>query len=431
MRILACIVIAAGVALGSSSLLAQPATTQAVDHVQQTIAALRERKLPATFADLAPAPVPNDKNAALDIEEAAVMTAGDDGGPSSSSLSFSEQLPYPKEWFDLARRNALANREAADLLHAARMKAAIAWPNPPTAPLDDWMKAGLGSLANFRQLANVTKDIALVQHFSGEESQAIESLRDLEFLGQAGGHKPFVVAQLVSVGILAMQAHATQVIAAELKVAPAADPQGVAQRAAVKALIADLLDDAKLRSAYRRGILEERTILIEGALAGDAASSRPAQWADRIAAYDAMAHAVDKNPWEKLDPIDAIDAENWFGSSDDRFRHVVWQTIALRRMAAASLACALYRNDHGGYPPDLAALVPAYLDKIPVDPFARDGAPLRYAIVDKGTRPLIGTVGPDGQPTAPGLHQKAAYCGSHITNGPDDTWLDLTPWQEH
>jgi hypothetical protein len=50
-----------------------------------------------------------------------------------------------------------------------------------------------------------------------------------------------------------------------------------------------------------------------------------------------------------------------------------------RQMNQTACALAIYRADHGGYPRTLAELVPKYLDKIPEDTFARDGAaPIHY-----------------------------------------------------
>ncbi len=40
------------------------------------------------------------------------------------------------------------------------------------------------------------------------------------------------------------------------------------------------------------------------------------------------------------------------------------------------IALELYHREHGDWPPDLAALVPRYLDAVPIDPM--DSAPLRY-----------------------------------------------------
>ena len=427
MRSLALLLVAS-LAVGASAISAPPASTQsAVDPVEQAIAALHERKLSATFADLAPAPIPDEKNGALDIVKAAAISGGNDGGPSSSEMEYGDELPYSKEWFDLARRNATANAEAATLLHSARIKAGIAWPNPPTAPFEKWLG---GSFAKDRQLANVIKDIALYQHFNGEEAQAIESLRDLEFLGDAVSRKPFLIAKLVSIGISGAESHATQIVAAGLKIKPAADPEGSVQRAAVRSLISELFDDATLRNAYRRAMEEERTLLIEKVRGGDLS----AVWAvidfpGSIAAYDVLAGAMDKHPWEAVNVASSVMMQTIIPSLNHT-RGIVWREIAMRRMAAIALACALYRNDHGGYPPDLAALVPEYLAEIPADPFARDGATLRYAIVDNGSRPLIGTVGLDGQPTEPGLYKKTAYRGQYGTNG-EPIWLDLSPWKAH
>ena len=67
-----------------------------------------------------------------------------------------------------------------------------------------------------------------------------------------------------------------------------------------------------------------------------------------------------------------------------------------------------------------------YLDSVPADPYARDGAALRYAIVEDGKRPLVGTVGMDGKGTPPGVHRETAYGQYARRNEPDDIWLDLS-----
>lgn len=55
----------------------------------------------------------------------------------------------------------------------------------------------------------------------------------------------------------------------------------------------------------------------------------------------------------------------------DTFREVLLSPIAMAR----------YRLDHGSWPPDFAALVPGYLDAVPIDPV--DGNPLRYDSTSK------------------------------------------------
>ena len=59
-----------------------------------------------------------------------------------------------------------------------------------------------------------------------------------------------------------------------------------------------------------------------------------------------------------------------------------------------ALALRAYRVEHGAYPKSLPELAPAYLRKIPDDPFALKG-PLRYKLV--GNKPVLYSVGPDAR----------------------------------
>ncbi len=61
------------------------------------------------------------------------------------------------------------------------------------------------------------------------------------------------------------------------------------------------------------------------------------------------------------------------------------------RALQVAIACERYRLQHGGFPDGLQALVPEYLDAIPLDPF--DGKPLRYKQIDKGI--VVYSIGED------------------------------------
>jgi hypothetical protein len=65
--------------------------------------------------------------------------------------------------------------------------------------------------------------------------------------------------------------------------------------------------------------------------------------------------------------------------------------MAFLRCAVTALAAERFRRDRGRWPIRLDDLVPAYLDKVPLDPY--DGQPLRYRSVADGV--LIYSVGPD------------------------------------
>ncbi|MCW3054953.1 MAG: hypothetical protein JWN14_4123 [Chthonomonadales bacterium] len=59
-----------------------------------------------------------------------------------------------------------------------------------------------------------------------------------------------------------------------------------------------------------------------------------------------------------------------------------------------ALALQAYHLDHGRYPASLAELAPAYLKKLPNDPFAMQGS---FGYVGKGSTYTLYSVGPDGK----------------------------------
>jgi hypothetical protein len=74
---------------------------------------------------------------------------------------------------------------------------------------------------------------------------------------------------------------------------------------------------------------------------------------------------------------------------------------ACRRGVAVSLACRLYRHDRGAFPPDLAALVPAYLPAVPPDPYSPAGDALRYRVAADEELLPDPTIGAQGRGAPP------------------------------
>jgi len=73
----------------------------------------------------------------------------------------------------------------------------------------------------------------------------------------------------------------------------------------------------------------------------------------------------------------------------------------LRRKAEAvedllllALALRAYQGERGRYPDRLEALVPAYLKRVPPDPFGKGGAPIYRP---EGSRYVLYSLGPDGK----------------------------------
>lgn len=77
------------------------------------------------------------------------------------------------------------------------------------------------------------------------------------------------------------------------------------------------------------------------------------------------------------------------------FKHVLRADLVLdarTRATVVGLAAARYRLEHGAYPETLDALVPAYLDAVPEDPFD-PGQPLRYRRTEMGA--IVYSLGPN------------------------------------
>lgn len=75
----------------------------------------------------------------------------------------------------------------------------------------------------------------------------------------------------------------------------------------------------------------------------------------------------------------------------DRFLLQAAEAEAFHAAAYVGIAADRYRLDHGTFPPSLDALVPQYLDDVPLDPF--DGAALKFR--RRGDECLIYSIGPD------------------------------------
>lgn len=412
-----------------------PATQSSTDPLDQWVVELHAHGQPATLEDLLPPTVPADQNAALLYEQAVAAMEPTQSGPRSSAESFPEDLPYPPQWHKLADANVRRNAAAFDLVRQATTRPAVAW---TSAPSPDLISSLLGSFSAQRNLANAVADAALHAHFGGNDRDAILLLHAQLRHADAIGQRPLLISKLVMLGIEAIAAQNAQILSTELTIADSKHPlrpgiQSPAPREAVHQVIAELLNDSRLLVPWHRCFGEERVFAISELRRYRLAAPQLAKTVRALSLlYDACIAATDKPCWE-AEPLP---------TSDDPFckaivpsftkpQQTVTQLLLLRRMAAVSLAVSLYRNDHGEYPPNLAALAPQYLPAVPVDPFSRTKQPLQYAVID-GKRPMVGSVGLDGvDASLPqlGLPSDARYSFHGVdATQPDDIWLDLAAW---
>lgn len=287
------------------------------------------------------------------------------------------------------------------------------------SPIEQWVGVGLKNLNELRTLANSLADEARYMHVQGNDAESMECLADLAFLAWAQGKRPMLINHLVSVGIHALHAYATEAVATTLNGPGTRQP---AATEAVHAAIAQLLGDQP-RQIMKQGLMDERIYVLN--------ADQPAQQRDKVAVLRALTDliaSIDEPPGGRrvdraVDPAvrDAIAAHG------HRLK-VVDRLTFDRRVAAIGLAMALYRQDHGGqWPGTLEALVPKYLPAAPVDPYSPSGKPLRYERLAEGKRPMVRSVGPDGVAgpidAAP---EKGQYAWYPPPGESDDQWRDLS-----
>jgi len=121
-----------------------------------------------------------------------------------------------------------------------------------------------------------------------------------------------------------------------------------------------------------------------------------------------MRYLVDINDHVEGSPAELAQVRERFAAEMENERHLlayvrsrtlesgpdtVFETRARLRSAAAALAALRFKNDTGKWPDTLATLVPKYLDKVPLDPYA--DAPLVYRVLDDGI--LVYSVGVKGK----------------------------------
>ena len=344
--------------------------------------------------------------------------------PRSSILEYPSYPPYGPEWEQVASESEAENADAFRIARTARPLAraqtrqGVASANTAAAP-------GLNTV---RHLANILADGAAYRHLRGDDREAVERLRDVLHLAASLRQDPFLISQLVAIGIDALACDAAQQIAPTLRLDPG-DPKS-ATAGQVRGIIDALLDERAVRANFTRSLVVERAMTLDvlrdeaaptwaiRPFADHAARRRleefelliPASEQPTRAATQTILDRMPRRPQDE-DPLPGLlllgrpaapkpvpRYSRWFESysaaSLDRSIEQLFRVTAEKRATAVALAARLYRHDKGRWPPDLSALAGEYLPHVPADPFAADGRPLGYlvrrgALPDGGDRPLV------------------------------------------
>lgn len=430
-----------GAALGGEN----SPTAQVKEELPPKVAAMpqqwHQHGEPSALADLAPPDVPDDQNAAIPLEQAIYELDQQSAGPRSGNDEFPTAPPYPARWYELVKENHEENMLALLKVRQARSLPKIAWYPGIRDASDKSMTEAFRGLNEARGLANSLADEALYRHVQGNDAEAMEVLADLDFLSKAMGQRPLLLSMLVAWGIDALRTEDALVISTTLNAPGTAHP---AQRQVVNDAIASLLKDDLVPHA-QRALREERVLFVARLQTGEDAGVSRGRMADVLELFtrsaDELGEMVSpvKQPATRM--TDAATQKELANDPEMQIMEGVIKNLVKqirritleRQVAAIGLAMALYRQDHSGkWPAQLQELVPQYLPSVPVDPYSHTGAALRYKILADGKRPVVGSVGLDGQwGSTKDIPSQAMYAPRYSgDNGSDDQWRDLSLWKE-
>ena len=384
---------------------------------------------PIEPGDFAVVGVADDDNAVIPLREAAALT--DD--KSEAWKKYNEYpdeiaLPLTEKELALIRDVATHSAGAFDKIDQAMTRKGVDWKINFRSPV---IQTLLPDLSPQRGLARLTTHRALLNYQQGDHVAAMRDIRRANFVAGAVDHQPMLIGYLVATGIRAMNAETLTMMSPGLKIGHGASQVRAAD---VKEVIAQLLDDKPTREGYRRGLYGERMAELDsarciadgrlslGALAGGrgggnpivataAFASKPMVLSDGLLMINhttAMLRAYDAAPdWPTFratapgvpDAIQGTMVRHLVAKlllpSFDRATQTSFRITAERRMTAIALAARLYAVDHDGKPPaKLEDLVPQFLGRVPLDPFAPVPQPLKY--INDPAKPILYSVGEDG-----------------------------------
>jgi hypothetical protein len=383
------------------------------------IAALRDGGVPAEPADLRSPPVADESNAVIELRAAAKLIDSQTEKWKAANELYSLRLPFSEKDLAVLRDAIEPNAAAMPLVEAAMGKSDVDWGLSFQSPM---ILIELPDLRNQRDLANLLRFDALVAHQAGDDATAFGRIEQLLFISRAVARQPFIIGQLVALGISGIAYEVVDDMAPDLRIG--SDP-GSASEAQVRQIIEHLLDESAARAGMIRGLQGERVTaadsikaMAEGRLTktsvpslGSVVSFKPFAYRNASGAIDHMNALIEvargTSNWPNFrDRFAATSTPvkrsprmyliaGIFVPSIERTVEQHYRIAARRRMSAIVLAISLYRAKHSGeLPPNLDALVPEFLPAVPLDPLAGSSVPIGYNT--DPARPRLYSVGTNG-----------------------------------
>lgn len=338
--------------------------------------------------------IPDDQNAVTLIEQA----INSFNGSTNAGLSLDDFLDKPMVFeTDPASADELMvnNESVRTFVRMSRDKrTSVSWHQS-------------SDMSQQRLLAKYLFFSATYFHLKGNDREAIESLHDIYWHAYVVNEAPRLLPQLVGNAIGSIVRYFCEEHGAQLDIessmAEMAPSELQASRARVQELMNRLLDESTLQRHSRRAFFGERCEALQNLKKFESSNpsilfilKRPlyvfetmeamasieiAAKVDFAEGYLAFTKVLPDEPSPSLIESIARPYYSAFGTpggSELNSLSLMFRLIADQRMAALSLAIRMYQIDYRRRPESLAELVPVYIAEIPRDPYAHDGAALRY-----------------------------------------------------
>ncbi len=385
-----------------------------VDLAVRNDAANLRNEAGAMLLSVAPPQVEDERNAAVLYEKAFARMKQDSSLTSADSLVWQDNPdPSSPAVAGVLDRQATTLRllREASAMPGCRFEHDYAHPS---------ISMLLPELAQCRTAARLLAVAARRDAITGNASQAIGDLNALFRVARAAGSDPVIVCGLVQIGIDALGVKTLEAIlphvsrADELKRLRIGDIDAP-RREARRSLTGEEAFGLSIFSDLASGRLTITTLMDDARPHGpnpDNAEIPPIPMLLRIFVMPSDVQAykqyLERCREQVQEPFTPTTIQQASDGSTKASRHGVLTSIvvpalqkylervamdeALRATALTGIAIARYRLDHGGaFPAKLDALVPQYLDDMPLDPF--DGHPLRLVV--RNDEALIYSIGPD------------------------------------
>jgi hypothetical protein len=365
----------------------------------------------------------DDENAAVDLVAAGELIE-ENSKPWRRFGRISPALPLDDKEMLVIGNVLDASRDALRKLDSAMAKPQVHWGQTYQSPM---LLSDRQRWYGTRPLVSLLRAAALRSHQMGNERDALARIGQILFIARAIDRDPSLWAHCTA------NSARSDACDAIVQIAPDLVADSASTTADMRALIADLTDEAGHRRALVRALQGERMrtgdfvrayaaghselISREHAANLDTRMTRimwlPFMLNDGPIALDHVSRVIDAarsaSHWPgmrasvpNLDwPMEVIESPSFHCltcmilSHLERPLQAHFHSITEQRLTAMTLAIRLYASDHDGqYPADLDALVPSYLPALPIDPMAAGGRLLRVIPANDGA--ILYSVGDNG-----------------------------------